>query len=127
MTWRNLTLVACMGVILITLPTWVVNVSVSQLSQSKQTSIQSVKQLHSYAQAISVKVMSSSDVLGSGFILRKEGLVYTVLTNAHVLRSGHPTYRIQTVDGRIWNVETKDDKSLQGRDLAFKGSSTLMS
>jgi S1-C subfamily serine protease len=120
MTWRNLTLIACMGVILITLPTRVGKVSVSQLSQSKPTSTQiSVKQLHSYAQTISVKVMSSSDVLGSGFILRKEGSVYTVLTNAHVLRSGRPTYRIQTVDGRIWNVETRDDKFLQGRDLAL--------
>lgn len=59
----------------------------------------SLEQLHHQAQGITVKVMST-EFLGSGIILGKQGTVYTVLTNAHVLRAGKSPYHIQTVDGR---------------------------
>jgi hypothetical protein len=57
MNWRNLTLVVCVSGLLITLSTWVANVSVSKLPQPKQPPTQlSVKQLRSSAQAITVAV-----------------------------------------------------------------------
>ncbi len=64
----------------------------------------------------------SQDFLGSGIILKKQGSIYTVLTNAHVLQAGKPPYRIQTPDGQIYtakNVETRQIASLQGNDLAL--------
>ncbi|MBW4624967.1 MAG: serine protease [Brasilonema octagenarum HA4186-MV1] len=135
MNWRNLTLVVCVSGLLITLSTWVANVSVSKLSQPKQPPTHlSVKQLRSSAQAITVKVMSQSDVLGSGILLQRQGSVYTVLTNAHVLRAGNPPYRIQISDHRIWqaqlskNVETLHATSLEGHDLAilqFRSTKTV--
>lgn len=77
----------------------------------------SESQLQKQAQAITVKVMSKAG-LGSGFLLKKKGFVYTVVTNAHVLRADAPPYRIQTYDGQIWqNIETlrisqRDDLAL---------------
>ncbi|KAB8330990.1 hypothetical protein SD80_025815 [Scytonema tolypothrichoides VB-61278] len=57
MNWRNLTLVVYVSGLLITLSTWVANVSISKLSQPKQPSTQLfVKQLRSSAQAITVAV-----------------------------------------------------------------------
>jgi S1-C subfamily serine protease len=135
MNWRNLTLVVCVSGLLITLSTWVANVSVSKLPQPKQPPTQvSVKQLRSSAQAITVKVMSRSDVLGSGILLKRQGSIYTVLTNAHVLRAGDAPYRIQTGDRRIWqvqlpkNVKTLHATSKQANDLAilqFRSTNTV--
>lgn len=135
MNWRNLTLVVCVSGLLITLSTWVANVSVSKLPQPKQPPTQvSVKQLRSSAQAITVKVMSQSDVLGSGILLKRQGSIYTVLTNAHVLRAGDAPYRIQTGDRRIWqaelpkNLKTLHTTSKQGNDLAilqFRSTNTV--
>lgn len=125
MNWYKMTLFCCVGSLLITLSTGAANVSGNKLSQRSQPSTQlSVKQLHSSAQAITVKVMSEN-VLGSGILLKRQGSVYTVLTNAHVLQAGDPPYRIQTKDGRMWaadvpkNVERLHAKSLQGVDLAL--------
>ncbi|AKG24286.1 S1 family peptidase [Calothrix sp. 336/3] len=98
------------------------NAQLSSASTEK-LSPQAVKKLHQYAQKITVKVMSQ-DFLGSGIILQKKESVYTVLTNAHVLRAGEAPYRIQTSDGQIWNAHIpKKYPSLkqnfaQGHDLA---------
>lgn len=120
MNWRKFTLIACLSGLFITLPIWVANISVSKLAQPKPPLNQfSVEQIQQQAQAITVKVMSS-DVLGSGIILQRQGSVYTVLTNAHVLRAGNPPYRIQTSDRHIWqNVETNASTSLHKNDLAI--------
>jgi serine protease DegQ len=88
------------------------------------------QQVQKLAAAITVKVLSS-DFLGSGILVRQNGEVYTVLTNAHVLRASKPPYRIQTTDGRVYGasfpVERLHVKSLpQGADLAlleFRSSS----
>ncbi|MBR8841081.1 MAG: trypsin-like peptidase domain-containing protein [Stigonema ocellatum SAG 48.90 = DSM 106950] len=130
MDWRKFTLVACLGSLSITLSTWAANVNFSRpctsvncnfLQPEKPPTQLSVEQLHHLAQAITVRVMSQ-DFLGSGIILQKQGSVYTVLTNDHVLQAGNPPYRIQTPDGRIYtakNVETRKFASLQGNDLAL--------
>lgn len=69
----------------------------------------SPSQIQSAAGAITVKVLST-DELGSGILIKKQGEVYTVITNAHVLRAGEGTYRLQTQDGQIypaWLLQTK--------------------
>lgn len=78
----------------------------------------SIEQLRTYAQAITVKVLSK-EFLGSGILINRQGQVYTVVTNAHVLRAGNPPYQIQTPDQRLYlAVEMSPVKSLQGNDLA---------
>ncbi|MBO3458817.1 serine protease [Aetokthonos hydrillicola Thurmond2011] len=132
MDWRKFTLFACLGSLSITLSTWAANVNFSRLchtvgcnsSQPEEPSNRlSIEQLQHQAQAITVKVMSR-DFLGSGIILRKQGPIYTVLTNAHVLQAGEAPYRVQTPDGRIYkaalpkNLDRLYLGSLQGNDLA---------
>ncbi|MDY6902565.1 MAG: serine protease [Cyanobacteriota bacterium] len=88
------------------------------ISQARKSSILSSKQLHHRAEMISVKVMSQ-EVLGTGFLLKKQGCAYTVVTNAHVLRAGKAPFQIQTFDNRIWKAETKYVASAKGDDLAI--------
>ena len=90
----------------------------NQISTQAQTSILSSQQLHHRAEMISVKVMSQ-EILGTGFLLEKQGCVYTVVTNAHVLRAGNAPFQIQTFDNRIWKAETKYVASVKGDDLAI--------
>jgi len=128
MNWRKLTLVPCVGSLLITLSTWAANVSSSKLSQpEKPPTLPSVQQLYSSAQTITVKVMSQA-VLGSGILLQRQGSVYTVLTNAHVLRAGGSAYCIQTNDGRIWSAQVPKTNRFGQNDLAllqFRSTDTV--
>lgn len=79
----------------------------------------SLEQLRSRAQAITVKVFSK-EFLGSGILIHRQGQVYTIVTNAHVLRAGNPPYQIQTPDQRLYQaMEMLPIKSLQGNDLAI--------
>lgn len=83
----------------------------------------STTQLQQLAKSITVKVLSKH-FLGSGILIHEQGSVYTVLTNAHVLRLGRAPYQIQTPDGRVYRadllkaVEMLDATSLEGIDLA---------
>lgn len=83
----------------------------------------SAKQVQQLAESITVKVLSK-DFLGSGILIQKNGSVYQVLTNAHVLRSGNPPYQIQTPDGLIYaaDLSKMSDRSIlsyfKGNDLA---------
>jgi S1-C subfamily serine protease len=127
MNWHKSTQAICIGGLLIALSIWAANISFyspqSNLSR-KDTTLKplprhlSVAEIQKQAQAITVKVMSK-DFLGSGMILQKQEFVYTVVTNAHVLRADKPPYRIQTFDGRIWQAKTLGTTSLQGNDLAI--------
>jgi S1-C subfamily serine protease len=117
MNWRKLTLFACVGALAFTFSIWA-SISSSKLTQPPQPITQiSVKQLQQQAQAITVKVMSP-DFLGSGIILKRQDTVYTVLTNAHVLRAGQAPYRIQTADGRIWSANVPQTNNFGKNDLA---------
>jgi S1-C subfamily serine protease len=131
MNWHKLTVAACVGSLLITLSTWAANIRGNNTKPEKPFPLTPVsikqppiKQLYSSAQAITVKVMSRS-VLGSGILLQRQGSVYTVLTNAHVLRAGNPPYRIQTDDNHIWSAQVLKDggtlqtNALKGNDLAL--------
>ena len=69
------------------------------------------------AESITVKVFSGNGG-GSGTLIAKQGQVYTVLTNQHVLTSGEP-YRIQTPDGRIYSAEIPKNVNFGKNDLAL--------
>ena len=88
------------------------------ISPAKQPSILSPQQLQQRGEMISVKVMAP-EIIGTGFLLKKQGCVYTVVTNAHVLRAGNPPYEIQTSDNKIWKAEIKYIASEKGDDLAL--------
>ncbi|QDL10374.1 serine protease [Brasilonema octagenarum UFV-E1] len=127
MNWRKSTQSVCVGGLLIALLIWAANLNFSDSQSkvsSKDTTLKqlptqlSEEEIQKQAQAIAVKVMSKN-FLGSGIILKKQKSVYTVVTNAHVLRADKPPYRIQTFDGRIWQAKTLSAKSLQGNDLAI--------
>lgn len=119
MNWRKFTLIACVGSLCFTLSTLAINVSSNKFAKPQLSVTQlSIKQLHSSAQAITVKVISQ-DVLGSGILLKKQGNFYTVLTNAHVLRSHKPPYRIQTNDNRIWVADVPKTIRFGQNDLAL--------
>lgn len=125
MKWQARMLVVCISGIAIALPGQTpvsaphpkVGCLVSTL---KEVSTQlSPEQLRSCAQAITVKVLSK-DFLGSGILINRQGQVYTVVTNAHVLRAGNPPYQVQTPDREVYAaVEVLPAKVLQGNDLAL--------
>jgi len=75
-------------------------------------------QIESTARAIAVKVLSE-DILGSGFLIEKQGEVYTVVTNAHVIRAGDPPLHLQTWDGQIYPVLLLKNAKFKGNDLAL--------
>ncbi|ALF52904.1 hypothetical protein ACX27_08595 [Nostoc piscinale CENA21] len=77
----------------------------------------SVEQLQKLAQTITVKI-SAQELLGSGTILQRQGQIYTVITNAHVLRSAKPPYQIQTPDGRLYQAFVLQVAKFQQDDLA---------
>lgn len=74
------------------------------------------EQLQRLAHSITVKVLTG-DSWGSGILIHKQGQIYTVLTNQHVLDGGK-NYRVQTSDGRSYQVNllrsilTNDDLAL---------------
>ena len=70
------------------------------------------------ARAITVRVLSTSP-LGSGIVIQREGSVYTVVTNQHVLRGAKPPYRVQMPDGQIYVAEVVVGIDLSGYDLAL--------
>ncbi|MBO3460981.1 serine protease [Aetokthonos hydrillicola Thurmond2011] len=87
----------------------------SALSQSSNPLL--IPQLQQLAQTITVKVLSK-ELLGSGTLIKNEGQVYTVITNAHVLRAAKPPYRIQTPNGRVYSATVSQNVQFQNDDLA---------
>ena len=78
----------------------------------------SPSQIQSAAGAITVKVLST-DELGSGILIKKQAEVYTVITNAHVIRAGEGTYRLQTHDGQIYPAWLLQYTKFKQNDLAL--------
>ena len=76
------------------------------------------KQLQRVAQRITVKI-SSGLAWGSGILVRKQGNIYTVLTNQHILTSSDPPYSIQTPDGQVYSANMISNFKFSGRDLAL--------
>jgi S1-C subfamily serine protease len=78
----------------------------------------STDKLRLQAQAITVKVMSK-EFLGSGILWQKQNSIYTVVTNAHVLRAGDAPYQIQTPDGQIYTATLPKNANFGKNDLAI--------
>lgn len=127
MNWRSrqqklptaIALITCVGVLSALIPKATPNIGSAVPSTSVEPSQKlTVQQLHQQAQALTVKVLST-ERLGSGFVVKKQGAIYTVLTNAHVLRAGNSPYRLQTSDGRIYPAILVKTSRFQGNDLAL--------
>jgi S1-C subfamily serine protease len=109
------------GLFTVILPTLIgVNANTIPQNQRRRPFIQArtSAELSEQAQSFTIKVQSSES-LGSGFLIKKQGSLYTVLTNAHVLTAGEPPYRIQTPDGRIWSASLPKGNSFRNNDLAL--------
>ncbi|BAY27615.1 peptidase S1 and S6 chymotrypsin/Hap [Calothrix sp. NIES-2100] len=132
MTKHKLTLVTCVGCLLLA-----IYALASYWSQRRECAIANCKspipqavgggvpqaqistdKLRLQAQAITVKVMSK-EFLGSGILLQKQNSIYTVVTNAHVLRAGDAPYRIQTPDGHIYAATLPQNANFGKNDLAI--------
>ncbi|MGJ5673218.1 MAG: S1 family peptidase [Nostochopsis sp.] len=126
MKWRKLKLVTlATGILLVICGSAVYlkysaecNSNNCEAKKTTQTNHLSVEQIRRNAQIITVKVMSK-EFLGSGILIKKQGSVYTVLTNAHVLRADDPPYRIQTPDSRIWSANLPRNIKFGTNDLAI--------
>jgi S1-C subfamily serine protease len=120
MNWHILKFVACIGGLSMLLSASALNVSIfaEQSSITQPPTQLSLEQLQKKAAAISVKILST-EFLGSGILLNKQNSVYTVLTNAHVLRADDPPYRIQTPDGEIYQADVPKNVNFQKYDLAI--------
>jgi len=112
--------IVCVGGLFVALSTTVLNDQGANSGEFVETSFTqlSVKQLHTLAESITVKVLSG-EFLGSGILIDQQGSVYTVLTNAHILRSAEPPYQIQTPDGQIYQADVPQNVSFPGHDLAL--------
>ncbi|MCT7985517.1 serine protease [Laspinema sp. A4] len=83
---------------------------------SAQLLTEEVRQI---AQSITVKVLSGRSG-GSGIVIQKQGSIYTVVTNQHVLTAGKGSgYQIQTTDGRIYAAEVVRTVNFESNDLAL--------
>jgi S1-C subfamily serine protease len=109
-----LMLVACISALLVALPALRENVGVSQ---EQPPPLLPAKQLQKLAQSITVKVRAEG-VLGTGILINKEGAIYTVLTNDHVLMAGTPPYQIETPDGKI-HPAIGEETPLKDNDLGY--------
>ncbi|MTJ13619.1 trypsin-like peptidase domain-containing protein [Anabaena sp. UHCC 0187] len=126
MIWRILKFVACIGGLSMLLSSSAVSISIyaGQNSIIQPLIPLSVAQLQEKAAAITVKILST-DFLGSGILLNKQNSVYTVLTNAHVLRADNPPYHIQTPDGEIYKADVPKNVNFQNYDLAILQFSSI--
>ena len=77
-------------------------------------------QIDLIAAEISIKVLDR-DFLGSGFIVKRKGNKYIVITNQHVLRAGEAPYKIKTSDGKVYQAQVVADAEIKDRqyDLAI--------
>ncbi|WP_293157550.1 MULTISPECIES: serine protease [unclassified Microcoleus] len=108
-------LIACLGGFVIPVPASAPDVSFLIAGHPSQ---KSVKELEQLARSIAVKIRGK-DALGSGISIGKQGNVYTVVTNDHVLLGGNPPYSVETPDGKIHPAVKILTNSLKGNDLAL--------
>ncbi len=115
MKWRLLILIAYFVGLSIVLPASKPDATILVKQQTTKLSIDRLDRL---ARSITVRVLSG-ETLGSGIIIDKQGSVYQVLTNAHVLRAADPPYQIQTPEGRIHPAKLLKTINFHGNDLGL--------
>jgi serine protease DegQ len=102
MGMRSLFLIVSLGVILVGEPAITPDANMPVRSGSHQLEAAELEKL---ARSIVVKVRSHQGFLGSGILIRRQGKIYTVVTNDHVLIAGDPPYQIETPDGKIYPAQ----------------------
>lgn len=118
MNWRLAILLACIASYFFPLPLLAISASIGvpNVSASPELSTEQLKQL---AKSIAVKVLAG-DTWGSGILIERQGHIYTVLTNDHVLTPGYGnSFRIQTPDGRIYTARVSRRGAFNGNDLGL--------
>jgi tetratricopeptide (TPR) repeat protein/S1-C subfamily serine protease len=112
----SLILVACMGSLLMLPLQVIIDISLSANRGLTQeiTNQAPEKDLKQLAKSITVKVLATNS-RGSGIIIKKEGEIYTVITNRHVIEPGAP-YRIETADRAIHNASLLTDVNVALKD-----------
>ena len=117
MSFSTTSILVCVSSLLLTQPVFSLdNLSSEQSTVDVQAS-KNLLQLRERARAITVRVIAGRG-WGSGILIKKQGQVYTVLTNAHVLRIGS-LYQIQTADGRNHPAKPTGTAQFQDDDLAL--------
>jgi len=77
----------------------------------------SESEINQLTKNITLKIFNKHNQ-GSGVTISKDGETYTVVTNAHVIRS-KGNYQIQTPDGEVYEAKIiRKGNSLEGNDLA---------
>jgi len=102
---------------------WVTQPRSSFVSHAKVNS-QKMDWLYERARSITVRVKTGQNG-GSGILIARQGRLYTVLTNRHVITPGAP-YVIQTPDVRSHPANLIKKFNFRGNDLAmlqFRGQS----
>ncbi|WP_374793967.1 S1 family peptidase [Aerosakkonema funiforme] len=113
-------MVICAGSLLLALPasTPEIKGDKPKISPQNISTQLSAKQLREIGKSLTVKVRSQ-EVLGSGILIQKQGSIYAVLTNAHVLRTGDLPYKIETRDGKIYPAELVKTAKFDDNDLSL--------
>ncbi len=75
-------------------------------------------QLSHLAHQISVQILADNK-LGSGVIIAKKGQIYTIITNAHVLRAVKAPYRVKTFDDHIYQATVIHKIKFPKQDLVL--------
>lgn len=101
-------------------------VAVADINLSPQSDDVNAQKVRAIAEQITVKI-SSNARSGSGFLLKKKGEVYQLVTNRHVLNFETKTesYQVETPDGKIYPAQvqtTVDFKNLDLSLLEFKSN-----
>lgn len=121
MDLRSQIVVACISSLLIGLPTQLFHLKTSAraVDLNPLPSQLSTEQLRQLAESITVKVLSGES-WGSGILIHKQGPIYTVLTNQHVLAQGNAnSYRVQTPDGKTYRADLVGNVRFDGNDLGL--------
>ncbi|MBO3457156.1 MAG: tetratricopeptide repeat protein [Aetokthonos hydrillicola CCALA 1050] len=85
--------------------------------QTSQLSQEQLKKIAKIAKSITVRIISGNKG-GSGTLVKKEGSLFTVITNRHVLEPGKP-HLIQTADSRNYQGEVVKGVNFGSRDLVL--------
>jgi S1-C subfamily serine protease len=109
---------AIAGVLVAGISSFAVALPVSAPNVVSQNVSQSNSSLLKIARQITVKV-KDSEFLGTGFLIKKQGDLYTIVTNAHVIRAAKPPYKIETVDGKVYRAILAANQKFTQLDLAL--------
>ena len=109
----GLLLFTCLGGIAVSLPA-----EAPMLLPSLSFNRVSVEPIKQIAKSITVKILSKG-FLGTGTLINKQGKIYTVITNDHVLNAAEPPYQIQTPDGRIYEAKVSQLVKFGDDDLGL--------